>query len=157
MSDWDNDLRRAKEAIKRRDYDTARTILEMMPDNYIARDWLAKINRKNLKFRHDAPSVFIQNNVGYQPGGPTVPKIPLIIIILNMLFWAFLIVSTVAMNAVTAQYQAVTILGLFVGFGFLLLLYYLYWRFYWWMLALSWLLLTCGFFAALSAGMQLAF
>lgn len=137
---WDNDLDRAKSAIKRGDYQTARTILEMMPENYIARDLLAKLNKKSMKFKHEGQqsSIFIQNVVNAQ-GSQKIPTIPLVIIIINMLLWSLLIIGTVAASPVTAQYQAVTIVGVFVGFFILLLLYYLYWRFYWWLLALSWL------------------
>jgi hypothetical protein len=155
---WDNDIERAKDAIRRGDYEKARTILEMMPDNHIARNLLGKLNRKNLKFRHetsqDIPPVIIQNivNTSNQSGVPTVA---FIIIVLNMLFWAFLIIGTVAFNAFTAQYQAITVMGVILSFGILLLLYYLFWRFYWWMLALSWLLASCAVVVALSLGAQL--
>jgi uncharacterized membrane protein len=157
MDTWDNDLNRAKQYIKRGDYEKARAILEMMPDNYIARDWLNKLNRKNLKFRHDAPlnSVTIQNVVN-SPNQNKIPTIPLILIFLNMLFWAFLIVGTVAMTPVGTQFQATVIIGVFLGFAVLWLLYYLYWRFYWWLLALSWLMATCSVIAAFAAGYQLA-
>jgi hypothetical protein len=152
---WDNDLERAKEAIQRKDYQSARTILEMMPDNYIARDWLAKLNRKNLKFRHEESYKSSIPNSSSLTERREIPMIAVAIIALNMIFWALLLIANAAINPISGQAQARTALVVAGGLVCLPILYFVFWRWFWWALAFTWLIGTITFIVALSLGYQM--
>jgi hypothetical protein len=152
---WDNDLERAKAAIQRKDYQSAKTILEMMPDNYIARDWLAKLNRKNLKFRHEESYNSSVSSSSSLPERREIPMVAVGIIAVNMVFWALLLIVNAAINPISGQAQARTALfvaGSLVG---LPILYFIFWRWFWWALAFTWLSGTIIFIVALSLGFQM--
>ncbi|MEM9954356.1 MAG: hypothetical protein AAF846_22285 [Chloroflexota bacterium] len=81
-----------------------------------------------------------------------IPTVALIIIVLNMVFWGFLTVMTAAANSPEAGAQA--FIGVTVFFLVSFILSYLYWKFYWWMLALSWTILTGFTLCAAIYGLQ---
>ncbi len=150
---WDNDLDRAKAAIERKDYQAARTILEMMPDNLIARDWLRKLNRKSFKFRHEKS--YTPRPALSSPERRAVPIVAIVIIGLNMLFWAVALLLFAMMNPLDSQTQARVVLAVVAALVGLPILYYVFWRWFWWALAAGWLLLTFGFIIALAQGWQI--
>lgn len=148
---WDNDLEIAKQYIKQKRYSEARDILVMMPDNHIAQDWLQKLDRiqygQPQDFSRSSNPVVINQTIQQvtqleknRGCFGDIPSVPMVLIILNMILWGGVVIAGAFTES--PETGAGALIGVPVFFAIAFLLYYLYWKFYWWMLAISWTLLT---------------
>lgn len=147
---WDDDLDIARSYIKQKRYQEAKQILLMMPGNLKAQEWLDRINRiqasQMQEFSYNRDPVVINqtiqqvNNNSNSGCYSEIPGCALALITLNMVVWGGLTVLTAF--AFSPESGVMALFGVIMFFGISLLLSYLYWKFYWWMLALGWTFLT---------------
>lgn len=162
---WDNEIRRAREHINNGRYTEARLILEDLAEyDDRAHQMLMRldsIQAGRSKFQHPSQGVIFNQTIQQvNNSGSTrnkgcfgdIPTVALIIIVLNMVFWGLLTVGVAAANSPEAGAQA--FIGVTVFFLISFILSYLYWKFYWWMIALSWTILTLVTLCAAVYGVQ---
>lgn len=150
---WDDDIDIAKAYIKQRRYEEARDILVMMPDNYSAQRLLERLDRFQYGPRQDFSKssnpvvinqTFQQNNSNINSNNSGclsgIPRLAIIIIILNMIIWGSVVVIGASATSPETGIAAFILVTFFFGVTFILS--YLYWKFFWWMIALSWTILT---------------
>jgi hypothetical protein len=148
---WDYDLEKAKLYIREGRYDDARIILESLQGNYAAGELLKKLRRHQRKQSMQAQifqpqqNVIINQNIQQLDSNKgcfgDIPKIPMTLVLINMALWACImsfIISTVS----GSEYYLVALCGISVWFALIILMQYLLWKFFWWMLAISWTLST---------------
>lgn len=134
-------LIRAKEYIKAGRQDEAKAILFEMPHSGVARRWLRKLEQREKEA--------VQGKKDFYG----VPLLALQIIITSIVIW----LTATAVYLIQSGRPIVESLGIVVSLaGFIaLVLFFQFvgWKFYWWMVALSWVLGTLLIIMVLFTGL----
>jgi len=151
---WDYDLDKAKMYIREGRYDDARIVLEQMQGNYEAEKLLQKLRRHQRKQAMQSQMFQPQQNViinqtihqvnNNRGCFRDIPQMPMALILINMGLWTCIMSFTVS-TVSGSEYFLVALCGMTVLFAFVIVIQYLYWKFFWWMLAISWTLSTIIF------------
>lgn len=155
---WNKNLERAKNYVRDGELDKARIILESMPDNEDAQDLLKKLRRHQMRYSRKSKQAQAMQSQMFQPQQNVtinqtiqqnnnrgcfgdIPSVPMALILINMALWAC-IMSFIVSVAAGSEYFVIALCGITVWFAFAIVMQYLLWKFFWWMLALSWTLST---------------
>lgn len=151
-------IRLAKGHIRIGNYSKARILLEEVPNNRVAKELLRKLDNRDARIKAQAAhgqgggaSVVVEKII--EKKANQVPRPALFIILASMALWGIAIIFFAATGGYLDNLP-MFIIGIVASFFVIFALYYLFWRFYWWMLALGWLFAACFLITALALGLR---
>jgi hypothetical protein len=154
-------IARAKDYIRNNQFEAAKVVLEELPKNAVAIQLISQIKETQAKRRAakrarlagrgganlpPAPPLPIMVNVtgNHEEKHHEIPRPALLIIVGSMALWSIaLIIFSIAMPSARPVPIGGLIAFLLGGNLVTFFLYWLFWKFYWWALALGWLLVSC--------------
>jgi hypothetical protein len=141
----DEKFKQAREYVRRGLFDDAELILKNMGDDPKAKAWIKRLQRYRAG---DLPGTDLYSPPQSFLG---VPRIQITVILWCMLLSAILLVFLIVPQ-IGIQNAPILLLGLLVGYGAILFFQWIYYRLFWWILVVGWIVITTVLFWMLLTG-----